>query len=412
MPRRVRKSVNVLLCLVAVAGIGWSGREIWQVWQGRHQIDEACAGIVPAGRVLALSPAGGTLSHRQADEGTIELDAGLPQDCEIFSTEAGEKHGTSSGERWFFTGTVGALPEQSVVTDDPLEELVDFNGDPTYPVQPLGGGVAGVVGDTGVMVQLPCPKGRSNGVPVTDLWARAELMDPGPHFTEKGQLGAHDRQTLAKAAVTMANRLAERLGCAERLPDPPADIPALTEGPVPAARADGTCAWYGKAGFSRRPGLPDQVLQSRTDDRLWDESCGLVLSGSRARSLWLAGTKDHEHLISPKRPGQYFVSLHTYAGEEATTIRLSRTDYDEPADEAEPGKAGRSSEEPVWWASSECDGRPQIHTMTVAYGYDDLMTPVLEKVFRAYVTDVTERRGCSQVKFPAASTFHSDPDAA
>ncbi|MER7199334.1 hypothetical protein [Streptomyces sp. CB01635] len=138
MPRRVRKSVNVLLCLVAVAGIGWSGREIWQVWQGRHQIDEACAGIVPPGRVLALSPAGGTLSHRQADEGTIELDAGLPQDCEIFSTEAGEKHGTSSGERWFFTGTVGALPEQSVVTDDPLEELVDFNGDPTYPVQPLG----------------------------------------------------------------------------------------------------------------------------------------------------------------------------------------------------------------------------------------------------------------------------------
>ncbi|MGW6400241.1 hypothetical protein [Streptomyces sp. NPDC055134] len=203
MPRRVRKPVDVLLCLVAVAATGWSGRDIWQVLYGRQQIDEACAGIVPAGRVLSLSPAGGRISHRVADEGVIELDAGLPQDREIFSAEAGEKQGTSSGERWFFTGTGGALPERSVVTDDPLEELVDIYGDPTYPVQPLGGGVAGVVAETGVMVQLPCPKGRSDGVPVTDLWAQAELMGPGPHFTEKGQLSAHDRQTLAKAAVTL-----------------------------------------------------------------------------------------------------------------------------------------------------------------------------------------------------------------
>jgi hypothetical protein len=404
--RRVRKSVNVLLCLVAVAAIGCSGSEIWQVLRGRQQIDEACAGIVPPGRVLSLSPAGGTISHRVADEGTIELDAALPQDCEIFSTEAGEKHGTHTGERWFFTGAVGALPEKSVVADDPLEDLLDPYGGPTYPAQPLGGGVAGVVTDTGVMVQLPCPKGLSNGFPVTDVWARAELMDPGPQFTENGQLSSDDRQTLAEIAVAGANNLAERVGCADRLPDPPSDIPALTEGPVPAARAQGTCAWYGKAGFPRRRGLPDQVLESRTDDRLWDESCALLLSDSRARALWTAGA-DHD-IIDPGRPGQYFVSLHTYAGEEATTVRLTDTRYNEPLDNAEPGKAGRSSNDPVWWASSVCDGRPQIHTMTAALGYDRLMTPALEKVFRAYVTDVTERRGCSRVKFPAASTFQTD----
>lgn len=89
VPERARKFVNVLLSLVAVAGIGWSGLEIWQVLYGRYQINEACAGLVPAGRVLALSPAGGSISHRVAAEGTIELNAGLPQDCEIFSTEAG-----------------------------------------------------------------------------------------------------------------------------------------------------------------------------------------------------------------------------------------------------------------------------------------------------------------------------------
>ncbi|MFJ8189646.1 hypothetical protein ACIQ8D_07650 [Streptomyces sp. NPDC096094] len=65
----MRRSVNVLLCLAAVVAIGWSGREIWQVWDARRQIDEACAGLVPAGRVLALSPAGGRITHREADEG-------------------------------------------------------------------------------------------------------------------------------------------------------------------------------------------------------------------------------------------------------------------------------------------------------------------------------------------------------
>ncbi|MGW6359556.1 hypothetical protein ACWFR5_31425, partial [Streptomyces sp. NPDC055092] len=71
------------------------------------------------------------------------------------------------------------------------------------------------------------------------------------------------------------------------------------------------------------------------------------------------------------------------------------------------GSFGGAGRHPVWWASSVCDGRPQIHTMTLALGYDRVATSRMAKVFRSYVSDVTERRGCSQVEFPASSTFRA-----
>ncbi|MFF1731660.1 hypothetical protein [Streptomyces sp. NPDC058247] len=407
----MQKSVNVLLCLVAVAGIGWSGQVIWQVWEGRRQINSACAGLVPAGRVLALSPAGGTVSHRVADEGTIELDAGLPQDCEIFSTEAGEKYGTHSGERWFFTGAVGTEPgNKAVIADDSVGDLLDLYSGHTYPAQPIGGGIAGLVTDSGVTVQLPCPEGKSAGAPIKALWASAALMDPGPPFTEDGQLTAHDRNTLAETAVLTANNLAERLGCADRLPDPPDDIPALAEGPTPASRADGTCAWYRRAGFARGAQYADQVLESRTDDKLWDEQCGLVLSDTRAADLWQTQGAKLDLVSPPSRPGRWFASFHTHSGEDAKNVQLRSTRSDEAPELAEPGKAGRSEERTVWWASSVCDGQPQIHTMTIGFDYARIVTPAYEKVFRAYVRDVTKRRGCTDVEFPDSATFRVGPD--
>ncbi|MEW2402694.1 hypothetical protein [Streptomyces sp. NPDC046862] len=404
----VRKSVNVLLCVVAVAGIGLSSTVLWQNLNGRHQINQACAGLVPAGRVLALSPAGGTISHRVADEGTIQLDGGLPQDCEIFSTEAGEKHGTSSGERWFFTATVGVQPSgETWSPEDPLDHLVSpFSDDPTYPAEPLGGGIAGKVTASSVIVSLLCPEGTSSDKSTKGVWARASLMDPGPAFLEEGQLTSQDRNTLAEITVGTANNFAEYLGCADRLPDPPEDIPALTEGPIPAARADGTCAWYGKAGFARQRQLPDQALESRTHGTLWDEQCGLTLSDTRANDLWESNAAKTEGLARPSDPADWYVSLHTYAGDAAKNVYLKSNNDDLPV-AAEPGEAGRSDRS-AWWASSQCDGKPQIHTMTVSYGYNQLTIPALEKVFRAYVTDVVARRGCKDTKFPASSTFHAD----
>lgn len=401
--------MNVLLCLVAVVGIGWSGRELWTYVDARRQIDAACAGLVPAGRVLALSPAGGTIKHRQAEEGVIDLDAGLPEDCEIFSTEAGEKLGMSSGERWFFTAAVGVYPDEAPqVPEDSWDFLLDPYGGPDHPAEPLGGGITGTVTDSDVIVELPCPEGEADRRPVEALWARASLMDLGSAFSDDGQLTADDRDTLAETAVLTANNLADRLGCADRLPDPPEDIPALSRGPVPAAEAKGTCAWYGKAGYARRGLLADQVFESRRTGDTWDEQCALVLSDGRANGLYWthADEKKYGYVVQPQRPGQWFVSFHTYSGATAKNIHLRDPDPDEPPAVATPGEAGRDDQgEPVWWASSVCDGKPRIHTMSIAAGYDRLATSAYEKVFRAYVTDAAERHDCTDIEFPAHTTF-------
>ncbi|MFF1393298.1 hypothetical protein ACFVZD_05710 [Streptomyces sp. NPDC058287] len=409
VPEGVRKTANVLLCLAAVFGIGWGGKEIWQVLSARQQIDAACGGLVPAGRVLALSVAGGTVTHRVSYDPLDLDDLASGQGCELFSTEAGEKHG-SDGARMFFVGSVGVLPRsREVIADNPSEELVDYFDGRAYPSQPLGGGIAGVVDDSGVAVRLSCPEGKVGTRPIKALWARAELLDPKRWFMKSGQLNASDRTVLADTAVLTANNLAERLGCADRLPDAPDDIPALPEGPSPAARAEGTCAWYGKAGYAARGSrYPDQVVESRTDARLWDEQCGLILSEGRAKDLFFAIPDEHERLDEPDHPGKWFVSLHTYSGPDATNVLLTSTSFDERPEPASPGKAGRSTEDPIWWASSVCDGRPQIHTMTLALGYDRVARPRMAKVFRSYVDDVTRRRGCSRVRFPASSTFRAD----
>ncbi|MFJ4687497.1 hypothetical protein [Streptomyces sp. NPDC088789] len=397
LPDGIRKSVNVLLCLAAVAAIGWSGREIWQTLDARRQIDAGCADLVPAGRVLALDRAGGEIVHRQGEEGTIELDALAEeaQDCELFSEKA--------GGRWFFTGRVGVFPTDAyVLPDDPVSSPVDRTGTRTYPAQPLGGGITGSVDDRGVTVQLPCAGGELDGRPVTALWARAELYASG--IWEYGQPSANDRDVLAETAVLTANNLAERLGCADRLPDPPSEVPALAEGPIPVGRAEGTCAWYRESGLAGREGFPDTVLESRVDDGLWDEACALVLSEDRARDVHSGRPDRGDGVSAPERPGDWYVALRTFLGEDARDVRVPRSGTEDPVP-ARPGTAGRSPDESVWWASSDCAGRPQIHTMTLAYGYDRLMAPRMERLFRAYVTEITERRDCADPRFPEGDTF-------
>ncbi|MFD8534534.1 hypothetical protein [Streptomyces rubrogriseus] len=405
IPDGVRRTVNVVLCLAAVVAIGWSGREIWLVWNNHRQIDAACGGLVPAGRVLDLSEAGGTITHRKLDDGSFDPDTGIPHDCEIFSTEAGERAGTDTGTRWFFTGAMGVLPAgQPRIADAPRNGPLDILGRATYPPQPLGGDIAGRVTDSSVTVQLPCEEGTTEDKSVRALWARAELMP-----RRGSQVSGHDRDVLADTAVETANNLADRLGCADRLPDAPDHVPALTAGPVPAARAEGTCAWYGKTGLAGRSPYPDEVIESRTDGRVWDESCGLVLSLGHADRVYAKLADAHDWLSTPDTPGEWFVSLHTYTGPVAENLQLASTDDGETPEPAVPGKAGRGATDPVWWASSVCDGRPQVHTMTLGHpGYAKLVASRMEDVFRAYVDDVTTRRHCADVVFPGHDTFRAD----
>ncbi|MET8831825.1 hypothetical protein ABZX40_38940 [Streptomyces sp. NPDC004610] len=403
LPDGIRKSANVLFCLVAVAGIGFSGREIWQNAQARWQIDAGCGGLVPAGRVLALDRAGGEITHRLAEEGTIELDqlaSEGAQDCELFSEKL--------GGRWFFTGTVGVFPTAGfVVADNVISSPLDQEGGETYPAQPLGGGITGSVDDLGVTVKLDCSGGELDGEPVDALWARAELH-ASVLWLEHGQPGDHDRNVLAETAVITANNLAERLGCAERLPDPPADVPALPEGTVPVGRAEGTCAWYRESGLAERDGFPDEALEGRVDDTLWDERCALILTEGEAWELYYDRAGGLESPDDPGEYGDWFITFHTYLGEDARKVKVPRIG-DDPVT-APHGTAGRGPDRAIWWASSTCDGRPQIHTMTIASGYDRLVAAETEDLFRAYVTEITDRRDCTDLAFPESGSFRSPLD--
>ncbi|MER5481217.1 hypothetical protein ABT026_30195 [Streptomyces sp. NPDC002734] len=406
---RIQKTVNVVLCLAAVAGSIWGGTVIWEVLSNRHRINQACDDLVPARNVLALSPAGGDITHRLAEEGTIDLSQGLPQDCELFSTEAGEKIGSRTGSRWFFTGAVGALDQDDESPETPSSSVLN-DGNPykstTHAAQPLGGGITGLVTDAGVTVFLPCPGGEVEGRRVKELWARAGLMTGRPFTAADQQITGADRDVLAETAALTANNLAERAGCPDRLPDAPEDIPALPEGTSPASQAKGTCAWYAENGFARRPAHPDEVLESRVDDRLPDERCVLFLSGSRAS----AATERNKGADRPRygfREADWFVSFHTYRGVSADNVTLRSSGLPGSGTPAEPGTAGRSSQDPMWWASSVCAGnRPQVHTMTSSHAYDRVAPPRdLERLFRAYVQEVASRRDCAPAEFPPATDF-------
>lgn len=70
---------------------------------------------------------------------------------------------------------------------------------------------------------------------------------------------------------------------------------------------------------------------------------------------------------------------------------------------AAPGTAGGGFS--TWWASSVCAGEPAIHTLRVDGGYEPLVRDRLRALFRAYVVDVVERRGCTDLVFPGKSDF-------
>ena len=70
-----------------------------------------------------------------------------------------------------------------------------------------------------------------------------------------------------------------------------------------------------------------------------------------------------------------------------------------------PGTAGYDRRDNVWWASSTCAGQPAVHTLSIDYPYNKVVRKRLQALFEAYVTDVTARRDCTGLKFPAGATF-------
>ncbi|GAA2407200.1 hypothetical protein GCM10010420_39030 [Streptomyces glaucosporus] len=419
MDRERRRTVfNRIMCGTAVLAIGLSGWTLWDLWDRRHTVDEACGGLVPVGEVLALSGSGGEITPARNVSDGIRPDEGpLPQDCVLRSEEVAEGRRVGQG-MFFFSARVATEPtgQTSEPVDDSFENALD-PGNPYVRVprvhQPIGGGVPGHVTDIGVSVRLPCPGVEHRGEEITAVRVSAELdAAVRPEFSEDGQLRRADRDRLADIAVTTANNLAGELGCPDRLPEPPDGIPALNTEPVAPGEAEGTCAWYGRAGLDTGRAnasgwLPDRVLEARADDRVWEERCLLSVSGEargRAYERYADDPAYREFREAAAGEGRrsWWLSAESFFGDAAEQVAV------DPADDervAVPGRGGYDDGANAWWATSVCDGRPAVHVLTAGYPYSEAVGRHLEPVFRAYVEDVAERRGCTDIALPSKRDY-------
>ncbi|MDG9702431.1 hypothetical protein [Streptomyces sp. DH37] len=413
---RRRTAFNRLMCAVAVLAIGFSGWTLWEWWDRRHTVDEACGGLVPVGEVLALSGSGGEITPARNLADGIRLDDGapLPQSCVLRSEQTGRLRGLGEPGA-FFSAQVATEP--TGWTYEPVDDGFEDALDPTNPYvdvprvhQPVGGGVPGHVTDRGVSVRLPCPGVEHGGEGITAVRASAALEAAGrPEFSDGGQLTQEDRDRLARIAVSTANGLAAELGCPDRLPEPPDGIPALNTEPVAPREAEGTCAWYARAVAGDSSGwLPDRVLEARTGDRMWEERCLLAVS-PRAR-----GEAYERYADDPayRRFGRsssmddktWWMSAESFFGDAAERVSTDPVGDDRTA---VAGRGGYDPDGKVLWATSVCGGEPAVHTLTVAWPYVQGAGRHLEPVFRAYVEDVAERRGCTGAALPAEDDYRS-----
>ncbi|MEE1941709.1 hypothetical protein V1L54_20260 [Streptomyces sp. TRM 70361] len=405
---RWRRAYNRLVCGTAVLAIGLSGWTLWEMWDRRNTVDEACAGLVPAGEVLALSGSGGEITA--AEE--IEPDGPFAQACVLRSAEAAEALG-GSGTRQFFI--VQLATEPTGWTSEPVDDSFQDPLDPSNPWirvplvhQPVGGGIAGEVTENGVAVRLPCPGGEHRGEEITAIRASATLdLVAYREFGQDGQLRQADRDRLADIAAATADNLAAELGCPDRLPEPPDGIPALNTETVDPDEAEGTCAWYGSADLDNSSGwLPDRALESRADELVWRERCLLTVSGEARGATHLRYRDDpayRRYREADEGRGRWWLSAESFFGDAAERVSPDTVDTDRAV--VVPGSGGYDGRSNAWWATSVCDGKPAVHVLTAGHPYVQGAGRHLEPVFRAYVEDVAERRGCTDVVLPTADDF-------
>ncbi|GAA2459050.1 hypothetical protein [Streptomyces macrosporus] len=418
MDRERRRTVfNRVVCGTAVFAIGLSGWTLWDLWDRRHTVDEACGGLVPAGEVLALSGSGGEITPaRNVSDGIRPDDAPLPQNCVLRSEEVAGKRRLGEGG-FFFSAQVATEPTgwTSEPVDDAFEDALD-PGNPYIDVprvyQPIGGDVPGHVTDTGVFVRLPCPGVEHGGEEITAVRASAELdAATRPEFSADGQLTQDDRDRLADIAVATANNLADELECPDRLPEPPNGIPALNTETVAPDEAEGTCAWYGRARLDEKPAnasgwLPDRVLEARTGDHVWEERCLLSVTGEARGAVYRRYADDPAYRRFAENSSMddktWWTSAESFFGDAAEHVSTDPVGDDRAA---VAGRGGYDPEGNVLWATSVCGGKPAVHTLTVSRPYVHGAARHLEPVFRAYVEDVAERRGCTDTVLPPEDAY-------
>lgn len=409
---RRRNAVNQLVAVAAVFGVGAGGWGLWLETRdhsdrsaSRDRIAKACAGLVDPDQVLDLN--GGTTRARagsEEDDSMGDLDtASKPAQCEIYRV------GKSGTTHFHFLLSVWSNPSDDFAQlvsgwDDPFGMMggaaktdVTREAEQTA-AYPIGDGRLGVYYGNTAVVKAKCTN-KSGGTTSINTMTVAKYSDVDP-VTDA------DRRTIVGLARTAAVRAAKKLGCEAELPTLPAELPTPSAKLVSAKSVGGTCGWY--AGYIAAHGrgrLPDRALAAPAA-HAQEESCLLGVSNEDVRGMWPDLDKDevpNNSLDDVIRISPFWLRTDSYFGDEAREVATAHFGKDQKP--LAFGTAGHDSSEKVWWASSTCAGQPAVHTLSVEYPYIGVVQKRLQALFRAYVTDVAARRGCTGLKFPAAATF-------
>ncbi|WP_166027021.1 hypothetical protein [Streptomyces chilikensis] len=348
-------------------------------------VDEACAGLVTGEEALRLENGTDRLSaERGLSPGGLCTIHGADEDrheplLELRATAVTHTVGTPA----FGGGPFGSDP-----APDGLPARVA-----TPEPQPLGDGSPGSHTDHEVTVRAVCGPGSGKSAPgvllVTARSGEAPLS----------RAGLDRLARVARAAVPGAAAMRK---CRTEVPAFPTGLTPVGRALRPLTGADGSCAWLEEhvERSARREAaadaLPDRMVEVPVAPRSAAEPC-LLAPGAERTGEGLAGLPEDERRKEGGRlrdgRSHWYLRTDSYFGPDAERVRRATwPDGDRPLD---PGTSGHDPDTGLLWASSTCDGAPAVHAMTVGRPYGRVLADRLPALFRAYVEDVTERRGCT-----------------
>lgn len=407
-----------------VVRAGWVGLWRWTAWAGiglsvyagwltaddmrdrassERDIGVACAGLVSGSEVMDLQ--GGMVRAKAGDHGDgFTLDGPEPHgSCTLYKVPGPGKstglltlvvRGSSASEPLNWIGDTGGLePFYGDGDDDDVTAVADRLPQPG----PIGDGTLGRYGNGYTTIRAVCGTGSRTTVPkLLNVTARADYDD----------VSAADSERVARIARSAAEKVTDRIGCRTRLPALPDRLAPVSPALRPAKAADGTCRWFARHLRERGQGhLPDRALAAPAPATNPVEGCLLAVSpnqvGRIAQDLDGDGRR---YARSAVTHSPWWLRSTSYFGPEAHTVGYDDLGTQDVLIEA--GTAGHANG--AWWASSVCDGEPALHTLSAGYTYDNVLSPqVLSDLFRAYVDDITERRGCTRITYPDAKDFRN-----
>ncbi|WP_062645649.1 hypothetical protein [Streptomyces maremycinicus] len=372
---------------------------------GERDIEAACDGLVSGAEVMDLQ--GGTARAKASDYDEYRIDTREPHgSCTVYKVPGPGR--TKSLFTLVVRRSDASEPMNLIGDDSGLEPFRADGGGERSDVTavadrrpeawPVGDGTLGRYGDWYTTVRAECdPGSRVTAPTLLNVTARADYDD----------VSAADRQRLARIARSAAETAADRIGCETRLAALPGrQLASVPDALRPAGKAGGSCRWF--AGHVERQGqgrLPDRALPVPVREANPLEGCLLAVGPDQVGRI--AGSLDEDrrdYARSARTHSPWWLRTVSYFGPEARTVGYDVLGSEEAI--IETGTAGHAAG--AWWASSVCDGKPALHTLSSSYTYDDILgSRTLNALFHAYVDDITKRRGCTDVTYPDVKDFDS-----